>query len=153
MKGINNYSKLSIIGFLILIIGTSMGGLLTHVIRNYTVRGEAYTQTVGDLVYYLSIDVCLLFWAISIRHKSRFEKLTRCVMQLAIDFFFWDIIFLCFSNPYEWDNSKLKIYSCSVLTFLIIYYFEYLSLWHYLWVSKVKDLYANFKNKQNGRKP
>lgn len=50
------YSKLAIIGFVIAIIGTSIGDSLTGVIRNYTVRGEVYTQTIGDLVNYLSGD-------------------------------------------------------------------------------------------------
>jgi len=84
-KRLNLYGKLAIIGFLFLIVGTSICDLFTDVIRNYTVRGELYTQTVGDLIYYLVIDFCLLMWAIFIRQKSKFEKLLRCLMQLAID--------------------------------------------------------------------
>lgn len=152
MKEVNNYSKLAMIGFVIAIVGTSISDLLTGVLRNYTVRGEVYSQTIGDLVSYLSGDLCLLFWAIAIRHKARFEKLTRCVMQLAIDYIIWDIIFLCYYNPYVWSVSKLKMYILSTITFLIIYYLEYLSLAQYYWVQKVKDMYANFKNKSNGRK-
>lgn len=154
MGRISNYSKLAIIGLIILIIGTSICDFFTYALRNYTVRGEAYTQTVGDLIYYISIDLCLMLWAICIRHKSRFEKLTKCVMQLAIDYFFWDMVFLCYTNPYEWNTGKIKIYGLSTITFLLIYYFEYVSLAHYYWVQKIKDLYhANFKNKSNGGKP
>ncbi len=138
---LNNYTRFALIGFVILIVGTMVCDFITWEIRKYEVRGDYYTQTLGDLVYYLSIDICLLSWAIYIRHKSKFEKLIRCTMQLATDFFIWDMFFLCVSNPYEWNKSKLFMYGLSLLTFLVVYWFEYVSLIGYNMKGRIKSFF------------
>lgn len=132
------HSKWAIIGFVVMILGLTFCGFLTNVIRLYTVRGEHYTQTVGDLVYYMAIDFCLLTWAVSIRKKCTGEKLTRHIMQLATDYFIWDMLFLLMRNPYEWDKSKLLVYGCSTVTWVVIYYLEYVSLVRFNLVDKIK---------------
>lgn len=148
----SKYGKVAIFGFTILIIGTSICDEFTKVLRHYEVRGEKYTQTVGDLIYYLSIDLAILLLAISIRSRFRFEKLVRSIMQLLIDYLVVDMVFLLRTNPYVWNKSKISIFMWASIAFVIVYYFTYIALWHHYWVEKFKIFYhGKFKRKNNGR--
>lgn len=136
-------------------------------------RGEGYTEyTYAAMFDFVTQNIGNLFLFWLARTNFKFNKLPRCVAQFYIDLEVTDMCYNLFGNPYKWELPKLYLYGIAFLIFLLIYYFEYISLWHYLWLDKFKKMWHKyvtvyfyfcinkfklfyhdkFKNKNNGRK-
>lgn len=127
---------------------------IIYVVRTYEeIDGNIYEYTAGQMILYAGqlVGELLLFWGVRIKLKH--EKLPRSVAQWAIDMVVVDLVYVLFSNPYKWNNSKLMSMGIATLMFITVYYFEYISLWHYTWITKIKNIYAKFKNNKNGGTP
>lgn len=139
---------------LIIWVGTGLvSPFFTQVFRVYETSEGLFDYTIGDLIYYLgqSLAAMLFFWFARIKVKH--SKLPRCMTQWVIDLSTIEIIYELYSNPYVWNKSKLIMYSIATGIFIVVYYFDYISLWHQYWVDKIKTFYhEHFKNKHNGRK-
>ena len=114
-------------------------------IRTYMHEDLQYTYTLKDLMAYSSDLTGQLFWVIALRRYARMSKITRCSCQWYIDLIVVDLIYVVFSNPMLIEKSKLIMMAVATVIFLIIYYLEYISLWHSNWVSKRKDTHGKLK--------
>lgn len=94
-------------------------------------------------------EICI-YWAARIKFRN--DNLIRHVLQWYIDLSLADMLFLILGNPYIWEPNKLVTMGVATLMFITAYYFEYVALWHWNWVDKVKTFYhEHFKNKRHGR--
>lgn len=149
------FRNISVSGWLIIIaivfpfVMSYVSHYFSGVVRVYESEGMLFDYTYADMAFYLSQAMGWLLVCWVARIKSRHEKLTRCVCQYGIDLVVVDMAYIIFSNPYEWNKQKIIMNVIATGLFVLVYYLEYISLWYYNYLNKIKNV---FNRKENGRK-
>lgn len=134
--------KLAFYGGIVMIAGSLLSGLFENVvIRPYLYHDQQYTYNLKDLISYSADLVGQLMWVIALRRYAKFNKLVRCSCQWYIDLIVVDLVYVMFSNPCVIEGAKLIMMGAATVIFIIIYYIEYISLWHFNWWSKIKTYF------------